>query len=109
VERLTRAGVSTENEVPAIEVDQTLVGATVVITGSLDGFTRESAKQAVLDRGGKVTGSVSSKTIALIAGESAGSKLSKAESLGIPVLDVDAFRQLLAQGLQEQPDADGEG
>jgi DNA ligase (NAD+) len=109
VKRLTRAGVSTEERVSVAEVDQTLVGTTVVITGTLDGFTRESARQAVLDRGGKVTGSVSSKTAALVAGENAGSKLAKAESLGIPVLDVDAFRQLLAEGLQEQPDANGEG
>jgi DNA ligase (NAD+) len=108
VERLTRAGVLTEDEASTIEVDQTLVGTTVVITGTLDGFTREAAKQAVLDRGGKVTGSVSAKTAALIAGENAGSKLAKAESLGIPVLDADAFRRLLSEGLQEQPDTDGE-
>ncbi len=112
VDRLARAGVSTEDELTVAEVDQTLTGVTVVITGTLDGFTRESAKGAVLDRGGKVTGSVSSKTAALVAGENAGSKLAKAESLGIPILDVDAFRNLLADGaaaLEKQAEADGEG
>jgi DNA ligase (NAD+) len=69
-----------------------------VITGTLEGFTRDSAKAAVVDRGGKVTGSVSAKTAALIAGEKAGSKLGKAESLGIPVLDVEKFVALLEHG-----------
>jgi DNA ligase (NAD+) len=98
VSRLGRAGVSVEDEAAATEMDQTLAGVTVVITGTLDGFTRESAKAAVLERGGKVTGSVSSRTAALIAGENAGSKLAKAESLGVPVLAVEAFRRLLEQG-----------
>jgi DNA ligase (NAD+) len=98
VDRLASAGVSTEDEATIAALDQTLIGATVVITGTLDGFSRESAKEAVVERGGKVTGSVSSRTVALIAGENAGSKLAKAESLGIPVLDVAAFRELLAEG-----------
>jgi DNA ligase (NAD+) len=112
VDRLAEAGVSTEDEFTVVEMDQTLTGVAVVITGTLDGFTRELAKEAVLDRGGKVTGSVSSKTAALIAGESAGSKLAKAESLGVPILDVDGFRNLLAEGLaplDEQPETDGKG
>jgi DNA ligase (NAD+) len=112
VDRLARAGISTVDELTIVETDQTLTGANIVITGTLDGFTRESAKQSVLDRGGKVTGSVSSKTAALVAGENAGSKLAKAESLGIPILDVDEFRNLLAEGvatLEEQPDTDGKG
>jgi DNA ligase (NAD+) len=112
VDRLARAGVSTEHEFAVIEMDQTLAGVAVVITGTLDGFTRESAKEAVLDRGGKVTGSISSKTAALVAGDNAGSKLAKAESLGVPILDVDAFRNLLVDGLSpldEQPETDGEG
>jgi DNA ligase (NAD+) len=98
VSRLARAGVSVEDEAAITETDQTLAGVTVVITGTLDGFTRESAKAAVLDRGGKVTGSVSSRTAALIAGENAGSKLAKAESLGVPILAVEAFERLLEQG-----------
>ena len=98
VARLAEAGVSMEDESSVVEVDQTLTGTTVVITGTLDGFTRESAKTAVLDRGGKVAGSVSSRTTAVIAGANAGSKLANAEALGVPVLDVDAFRTFLEQG-----------
>lgn len=98
VSRLAHAGVSVEDEAVANETEQTLTGVTVVITGTLDGFTRESAKAAVLGRGGKVTGSVSSRTAALIAGDNAGSKLAKAESLGVPVLTVEAFERLLEQG-----------
>jgi DNA ligase (NAD+) len=80
------------------KVPQNLDGVTVVITGSLDGFTRGAAKEAVLERGGRVTGSVSSKTTALIAGEKAGSKLGKAESVGVPVLDENGFERLLSDG-----------
>jgi len=96
--RLGDAGVSLVDETSGEELPQTLEGVSVVITGSLEGFTRDSAKAAVLERGGKVTGSVSSKTTALIAGENAGSKLAKAESLGIPILDVEAFARLLEEG-----------
>ncbi|RLE11237.1 MAG: hypothetical protein DRJ28_11035 [Actinobacteria bacterium] len=98
VKRLAEAGVSPVDETSGEELPQTLEGVSVVITGSLEGFTRDSAKAAVLERGGKVTGSVSSKTTALIAGENAGSKLAKAESLGIPILDVEAFARLLEEG-----------
>ena len=98
VKRLADAGVSLEDEVAAGQIEQTLAGVTVVITGTLEGFTRESAKAAVLERGGKVTGSVSSKTSALVAGANAGSKLVKAESLDVPVLDAQAFVELLATG-----------
>jgi len=98
VDRLERAGVSLVDEVEESNVPQNLDGVTVVITGSLEGFTRDSAKEAVLERGGKVTGSVSSKTSALIAGEKAGSKLVKAESVGVPVLDEAGFQRLLDEG-----------
>jgi DNA ligase (NAD+) len=97
--RLGDAGVLLElpeSEEPTLP--QTLTGMTFVITGTLEDFSRDSAKAAVVDRGGKVTGSVSSKTDALIAGESAGSKLTKAESLGVRVLDEAAFRALLESG-----------
>jgi len=77
---------------------QSLAGTVFVITGTLEGFTRDEAKEAVVQRGGKVTASVSSKTSALIAGESAGSKLTKAETLGVPVLDSEAFLRLLDEG-----------
>lgn len=99
VERLEGAGVCVVEEVEVSNLPQNLDGVTVVITGSLEGFTRDSAKQAVLDRGGKVTGSVSSKTSALIAGEKAGSKLAKAEAAGVPVLDESGFQRLLSEGV----------
>jgi len=98
VKRLADAGVSLVDENLGEELPQTLEGVSVVVTGSLEGFTRDSAKAAVLERGGKVTGSVSSKTTALIAGENAGSKLAKAESLGIPILDAEALARLLEEG-----------
>jgi DNA ligase (NAD+) len=78
-----------------------LDGLTVVVTGSLEGFSRDSAKEAIITRGGKAAGSVSKKTHFVVAGENAGSKLDKAESLGVPVLDEDGFKRLLEGG----PDA----
>lgn len=100
VERLGEAGVRLVDATPVTTLPQNLEGVTVVITGTLEGFTRDTAKAAVVDRGGKVTGSVSSKTDALIAGESAGSKLTKAESLGVRVLDEEAFIALLDRGAE---------
>ena len=76
-----------------------LDGLTIVITGSLPGFTRDSATAAVTDRGGKAAGSVSKKTDLVVAGESAGSKLDKALSLGVPVVGPDGFAALLESGL----------
>ncbi|WP_210480881.1 NAD-dependent DNA ligase LigA [Naasia sp. SYSU D00948] len=78
-----------------------LAGITVVPTGALEGFTREGAVEAILAAGGKAASSVSKKTDFVAAGPGAGSKLTKAEQLGIPVLDADGFRRLLAEG----PDA----
>jgi DNA ligase (NAD+) len=75
-----------------------LDGVTVVITGSLEGFSRAEAKSAVEALGGKVTGSVSKKTSALIAGASPGSKQAKAEDLDVPVLEEAAFLRLLDEG-----------
>jgi DNA ligase (NAD+) len=97
--RLVAAGVSSvsDPDVPG-ELPQVLDGVTVVITGTLDGYTRDEAKAAVESRGGKVTASVSSKTDAVIAGANAGSKLARAESLGIPVLDESGFAELLDHG-----------
>jgi DNA ligase (NAD+) len=68
---------------------------TVVLTGALPGMTRDEAAEVVKRAGGKVTGSVSKKTSFVIAGESAGSKLEKAEKLGVSVLDLDGLRSLL--------------
>jgi DNA ligase (NAD+) len=77
----------------------TLDGVTVVITGSLEGFTRDEATAAVQERGGKVSGSVSKKTDFLVsAGESTSSKYEKAVALGVPILDVAGFRALLDDG-----------
>lgn len=73
-------------------------GLTIVATGSLEGFTREGAEEAIIAAGGKPSSSVSKKTDFVAAGPGAGSKLTKAEELGIPVLDADAFRRLLAGG-----------
>jgi len=75
-----------------------LAGKSVVITGSIEGFSREEAEAAVRAAGGKPAGSVSKKTDYVVAGPGAGSKLTKAEELGVAVLDADAFRKLLADG-----------
>ncbi|MEH0058374.1 NAD-dependent DNA ligase LigA [Auritidibacter ignavus] len=90
-------GVRTEDERNQA-MTKTLTGLTLVVTGTLEEFSRDSAKEAILARGGKATGSVSKKTDYLIAGANAGSKLDKAESLGITVLDEAGFQRLLEQG-----------
>ncbi|MFJ7748508.1 NAD-dependent DNA ligase LigA [Arthrobacter sp. NPDC097144] len=77
---------------------RTLEGLTVVVTGTLPNFSRDEAKEAILTRGGKASGSVSKKTDYVVAGENAGTKLDKAESLGVRVIDEDGFRVLLAEG-----------
>jgi DNA ligase (NAD+) len=77
---------------------QPLAGVTVVITGTLDGFTRDEATEAVTARGGKVASSVSKKTGFVVAGENAGSKYDKALALGVPVLDAAGLRLLLDEG-----------
>ena len=73
-----------------------LDGATVVVTGTLEGFSRQEAEEAIRTAGGKVAGSVSKKTDYVVVGENAGSKLAKAEELGVPILDESGFRRLLA-------------
>ncbi|MFL5713243.1 MAG: NAD-dependent DNA ligase LigA [Chloroflexota bacterium] len=75
-----------------------LDGKTLVVTGTLEGFSRTEAEEAVRAAGGKVAGSVSKKTDYVVAGESAGSKLAKAQELGIEVLDEDGFRRVLEGG-----------
>ena len=71
-------------------------GKSIVVTGTLPGFDRQAAEEAIRAAGGKPAGSVSKKTDYLVAGENAGSKLAKAQELGVPVLDEDGFRKLLA-------------
>jgi DNA ligase (NAD+) len=86
----------------ADEVDEsspkTLAGLTVVVTGSLDGFSRDQAKEAILSRGGKAAGTVSKKTDYVVVGENAGSKADKAKDLGLKILDENGFRDLLELG-----------
>jgi DNA ligase (NAD+) len=102
VGKLRDAGVNLEGpEANAEPTDSSFAGLTFVLTGSLEGQTREEATAKIEARSGKVTGSVSKKTSYVVAGESPGSKLAKAEQLGVPVLDEDGFEALLARG----PDA----
>ncbi len=79
-------------------VPRILAGLTIVVTGSLTGFSRDDAKEAIVARGGKAAGSVSKKTDYVVAGDSPGSKYDKAVELGVPILDEDGFRALLADG-----------
>jgi len=98
VDKWRAAGVRLADE-QAATGPGTLDGITVVITGSLEGFTRDEATAAVQERGGKVSGSVSKKTDFLVAaGESTSSKYEKAVALGVPILDVVGFRALLDDG-----------
>lgn len=97
IEKWARAGVRMEDEVDA-DRPLTLEGLTVVVTGSLEGFSRDEAKEAILTRGGKAAGSVSKNTDYVVVGENAGSKADKAEQLGLPILDEAGFRELLANG-----------
>ncbi|WP_082500181.1 NAD-dependent DNA ligase LigA [Nocardioides sp. Leaf285] len=97
VDRWEQAGVSMADERDE-SVPRTLEGLTVVVTGSLEGYSRDSAKEAILSRGGKAAGSVSKKTDFVVVGANAGSKADKAEQLGLPVLDEEGFTRLLAEG-----------
>lgn len=99
VEKLGAAGVRLEDERAEEPVSDLLAGATFVISGTLDGMSREEAEAAIEAKGGKATGSVSKKTTALIVGDSPGaSKTKKAEELGVPIIDDATFRRLLEEG-----------
>ncbi len=99
LEDLADAGVEVELPAPrAAASTGPLAGKTVVVTGTIEGFSREEAEEAVRAAGGKPGGSVSKKTDYVVAGPGAGSKLAKAEALGVPILDAAAFRELLAGG-----------
>jgi DNA ligase (NAD+) len=100
VDKWAAAGVAMLDEVDA-SIPRTLEGLTIVVTGSLQDFSRDQAKEAILARGGKAAGSVSKKTDFVVVGESAGSKAEKAEQLGVPILDEAQFVRLLQDG----PDA----
>lgn len=77
---------------------QTLEGLTVVVTGTLENYSRDSAKEAIITRGGKASGSVSKKTNYVVVGENAGSKEQKARDLGLTILDEEGFNRLLETG-----------
>jgi DNA ligase (NAD+) len=98
VAKLAEAGVRmTGDRAPGESRPGALAGKTFVITGTLSGFSRDEAAEAIQARGGKVTGSVSRKTDYLVAGTDAGSKLEKARELGVAILDEEAFRGLLGE------------
>ena len=96
IERLRAAGLTFTAE--KRRTTDTLAGLTFVLTGTLPTLTREVAKEKIESAGGKVSGSVSKKTSYLVAGEEAGSKLEKAQSLGVPILDEPALLALLESG-----------
>jgi DNA ligase (NAD+) len=109
VARLRQAGVATEEpgggatsaggSADGSSAAATLAGKTVVVTGSVTGFTREEAEEAIMARGGKSPGSVSKKTFALVVGDAPGaSKLTKAEELAIPIVPAEQFESLLESG-----------
>lgn len=98
LERLRTAGVNFKG-LEASTLPQTLTGMSIIVTGTLEGFSREGAEEAIKSRGGKSPGSVSKKTTALVLGDAPGAaKISKARQLGIPVLDEAAFERLLETG-----------
>ena len=100
VDKWRRAGVSLEDQVDE-SVPRVLDGLSVVVTGSLQEFSRDQAKEAIIARGGKATSSVSKKTDFVVVGDAPGSKYDKGVELGVPVLDEAGFRTLLDEG----PDA----
>jgi DNA ligase (NAD+) len=100
IEKWRKAGVSLEDEVDA-STPRVLEGLSVVVTGSLESFSRDAAKEAIINRGGKAASSVSKSTAFVVVGDSPGSKYDKAVSLKVPILDEEGFRVLLEQG----PDA----
>ncbi len=107
VERLRSAGLNFEGP-QAPDVAQVLAGASVVVTGTLEGWSREEAEEAIKARGGKSPGSVSKKTTAVVAGAEPGSaKLAKAAEIGVPVIDEAGFGRLLETG--ELPSSGGDG
>ena len=100
LEDLVDAGVVADLPAPRAATKEAgpLTGKSVVVTGTLEGFSRQEAEEAIRAAGGKAAGSVSRKTDYLLAGENAGTKLAKAEELGVPVLDEAGFRELLSGG-----------
>ena len=98
VAKLRRHGLRLESEEGGAPQDSPLRGKTVVVTGSLKGYTRAEIQEKIRALGGRAASSVSGKTDYLVAGEEAGSKLAQAKKLGVPVLDEEAFNQLVGKG-----------
>ena len=96
IEKWSRAGVRTVEEVRENTTPQTLAGLTIVVTGSLVDFTRDGVSEVIALHGGKASSSVSKKTDYVVVGEAAGSKADKAAELGVPILDEAGFKRLLA-------------
>lgn len=97
VDAWAEAGVTMEDERGEAK-EQTLEGLTIVVTGSLENYTRDGVKEAIIERGGKASGSVSKKTDYVVVGANAGSKAAKAEELGRPIINEQQFEELLATG-----------
>ena len=98
IAKLKKAGIDFGN-VQVSQLAQTLLGKAIVVTGSVEGFTREEAEAAIKDRGGKSPGSVSAKTYCVVVGSDPGaSKVTKANELKIPIIDAAKFQQLLDSG-----------
>ena len=97
VDKWRAAGVRMADERDT-SIEPTLAGLSIVVTGSLSGFSRDEAKEAIIARGGKASGSVSKKTSFVVVGDAPGSKYDKAVELGVPILDEDGFRALLESG-----------
>lgn len=97
VDKWREAGVRMADERDT-SIKRTLEGLSIVVTGSLTGYSRDDAKEAIVARGGKAASSVSKKTAYVVAGDSPGSKFDKAVELGVPVLDEDGFTRLLENG-----------
>ncbi len=106
VDKWRAAGVQMADERDS-GITPTLQGLSIVVTGSLTGFSRDEAKEAIIIRGGKAAGSVSKKTSFVVAGDAPGSKYDKAVELGVPILDEDGFRGLLADGPPQAGQTDG--
>jgi DNA ligase (NAD+) len=96
IDKWSRAGVRTMEEVRENTTPQTLAGLTIVVTGSLVDFTRDGVSEVIALHGGKASSSVSKKTDYVVVGEAAGSKADKAAELGVPILDEAGFKRLLA-------------
>ncbi|WP_067889105.1 NAD-dependent DNA ligase LigA [Nocardia vaccinii] len=108
VEKWRAAGVRMQDERDT-SIERNLEGLSIVVTGSLQGFSRDEAKEAILVRGGKAAGSVSKKTAFVVIGDAPGSKAAKAEELGVPILDEAGFRTLLESGPEAVTSAEPTG